>query len=105
MINKDTLKQRHMATWARSAQISARCIEMRQQQDYEGNPEYVAARTTLLAELAALIELSAQMDKATGRLEPIYTHGAYSMLKACSVKQEEMKSYQRALRDQGAAQE
>jgi hypothetical protein len=106
MMNKETLRQRHMATWARSAQVSARCIEMRQQQDFDkDDPEYQAVRTTLMAELTALMELSVQLDKATGRLETIYTHGAHAMLKACSVTQEEMKSYQRALADQRAAQE
>ena len=105
MINDD-LKQRHIQTWRRAAQAGARCMEMRQEGYDQADPEYRAARTTMLAELTALLELAAQMDKAAGRIETrYYTHGAQSMLKACNVTPQEIEHYQRTLKDQDVTQE
>lgn len=105
MINDD-LKQRHIQTWRRAAQAGARCMEMTQEGYEKEDPKYQAARATMLAELATLLELAAQMDKAAGRIETrYYTHGAQSMLKACSVTPQEMEHYQRTPKPPGVTQE
>ncbi len=105
MMNNNTLKQRHMETWGRAAQAGARTMGMLREGYDRGDAEYQAAQSTLLAELAALVELSAQMDRAAGRLETIYARGAKSMIKACNVTQAEIESYRRSLAGQDVTQE
>jgi len=84
-----TLEARHMETWARAAQASARYTRMeRGEQD---GPEGRAARATLIAELATLLEISQQLDKELPLWQKeLYVKAAQGMVEACHLSMEEI---------------
>jgi hypothetical protein len=104
-MNNTTLEARHMETWGRAAQ-AAGCYMRMEAPGEQDSPEGRAARVTLIAELAALFNLSQQLDKALPlwRIE-FYTQAAQNMAEACHLSLEEIAAFSVALTTQHAAQE
>ncbi|HVB75175.1 MAG TPA: hypothetical protein VNE38_16615 [Ktedonobacteraceae bacterium] len=84
-----SLEARHMKTWSRAAQASARY--MRMELGERDGPEGRAARATLIAELAALLEISQQLDQELPMWQKeLYMKAAQSMVEACHLSMEEI---------------
>jgi hypothetical protein len=102
---KTPLEARHMETWSRAAQAAGRYMRMEQPGEQDG-PEGRAARATLLAELAALLDLSQQLDKALPMWQrEFYVLAAQNMAEACHISLEEITTFTEALQPRCATQE
>ena len=101
---KTPLEARHMETWSRAAQAAGRY--MRMDAGEQDGPEGRAARATLRAELAALLDLSQQLDKALPLWQiEFYVLAAQNMAEACHISLEEITTFTEALQPRCATQE
>ncbi len=88
----NNVEARHMETWARAAACAARYMRMNEE-EREG-PEGRAARATLVAELAALLEISQQLDEELPLWQQeLYIKAAQGMAQACRVSLEEIAAF------------
>ncbi|HVB73181.1 MAG TPA: hypothetical protein VNE38_06450 [Ktedonobacteraceae bacterium] len=92
-----SLEARHMKTWSRAAQASARYTRM--DVGEQGGPEGLAARAILIAELAALLEIAQQLDKELPLWQKeLYVKAAQGMVEACHLSMEEIAAFTAALK-------